>query len=104
MSFVVEHLQQWNVSDQPFSHLTETSKDGTVGWLVHTFDSRQNISRFRLACRGFYNSSHRCFGAVLGDRVFQPTKDDLKDLEAMSNNHSFGTPHPNTDFWTCRIW
>ena len=95
ISLIVEHLQQWNISDQPFSHLTETSKDGTVGWLTHTVESRRDVCNFRLVCHSFYNSSLRSFGEVLGNRIFRITKADLEDLEAISCVAAL-TPHIRT--------
>ena len=91
ISLIAEHLQQWYISDQPFSHLTETSKDPMVtskdepvGWLTHTSDSHEDILNFRLVCQVFYNSSLHIFGELLDSRIFRITKFGLEELQALA--------------------
>lgn len=104
LSFVADHLQAWNTAAQPFSHLTETSMDGTVGWLTHLPSSRQDICNFRLVCSKFHSSSLRTFGEILGDHIFRWTKVGMEDLQALSDHKplkpyirtlTFGTAHFN---------
>jgi hypothetical protein len=78
-------LQERNLAQQPFSHITETSADRKDDWLVHTKASVRDISKFRLVCGKLRDSSLRSFGDILGDRVFRFTEVGLQDLQAMSN-------------------
>ncbi|KAF2820185.1 hypothetical protein CC86DRAFT_118126 [Ophiobolus disseminans] len=86
LSLVATYLQRWNIAPQPFSHLTETSECGTVGWLTHTSLSRRDICSFRLVCQKCHSSSLRTFGELLGDRVFRWTKVGMKDIQALSDH------------------
>jgi hypothetical protein len=85
LSIVVAGLQEWDVSDEPFAHLTGTATGNADEWLVHTVGSRQDICDFRLVCRKFYNSSFHTFGELLGNKVFRITPTGLEDLQAISN-------------------
>jgi hypothetical protein len=78
-------LQERNLAQQPFSHITETSADRKDGWLVHTKASVRDTSKFRLVYGKLRDSSLRSFGDILGDRVFRFTEVGLQDLQAMSN-------------------
>lgn len=92
---VLEKLQRWTISPDPFSHLTETSTDGTEGWLKHTAESRRDICNFRLVSRKLCSESFKTFGELLGDRVFRMTKVGLEDLEAISAVNAL-RPHIRT--------
>ena len=84
ISAIVEQLEQLTISDDAFSHSTETFKDGPVSWLSHTVESRQDVRKFRLVCRKFYNGSFKSFGKILGDRKFRITKVGLQDLKGIA--------------------
>lgn len=92
ISVVIRGLQQSNASDGPFDRLTETTKEGADGWLVHTVESRRDICNFRLVSRKFYNSSFPTFSELLGDRVFRITQSGLEDLFAICSTKSL-RPH-----------
>jgi hypothetical protein len=85
ISMIAAQLQQWNLADQPFSHLTEISADNRDGWLIHTKASRRDIKNFRLVCSKLCHSTLCNFGEILGDRVYRFTKVGLEVLQAMSN-------------------
>jgi hypothetical protein len=84
ISKIARHLQQWNIIDLPFSHLTQTSEYGHDSWLEHTKASRQDICNFRLVCHRFRSASFSSFGELLGDRTFRLTKVGIEDLQAIS--------------------
>jgi len=88
LSCIIKHLQQWNIADQPFSQVTETSVDGTIGWLTHTAHSRNDICGFRLLSRKCYASSSQVFGELLGDRIFRITKVGVDDLRALAKQET----------------
>jgi hypothetical protein len=92
---ILQQLQRWTISAQPFSHLTETSIDGIDGWLKHVPKSRQDICNFRLVSHKLYSSSFSTFGELLGERVFRMTKVGLEDLEAVSGVDAL-RPHIHT--------
>jgi hypothetical protein len=92
LSAIATQIQEWNISHRPFSEITETSEDGTIGWLTHTQVSRETLCTFRLVSRACYASSFHAFGALLGDRVFRITRCGWKDLEALS---SYATLQPH---------
>jgi hypothetical protein len=103
LSAIAAQIQQWNISHQPFSHITETSEYGTIGWLTHTPASRQELCTFRLISPTCYASSFRALGEVLGDRIFRITKVGLEDLLALSGHATLG-PHIRTlTFGTARF-
>jgi hypothetical protein len=89
---IAAQLQERNLAQQPFSHITETSADRKDGWLAHTKASVRHISKFRLVCGKLRDSSLRSFGDILGDRVFRFTEVGLHDSALIAwdctKNHS----------------